>query len=65
MSEVVEEKVEIPPQCKECLWIKDNKCRYEGLHYDEFNEDIYDDRGLNGCHSTVEDVKEVDWSEYK
>lgn len=65
MSEVVEEKPEIPPQCKGCLWIKDNECRYEGKHYDEFNDDIYDDRKLNGCHSTVEEVKEVDWSEYK
>lgn len=65
MSEVVEEKPKPPESCKGCLWIKDNECRYEGDHYDDFDVNIDSETGLGGCHSTVEGVKEVDWSKYE
>lgn len=57
------EAPQIPPQCKDCLWIKDSKCFYEGDKYDDFNDDI-EEGGLNTCHSKVEGVESVDWSDF-
>ena len=68
MSEV-EEKTVIPEYCKGCLWIKEKKdskeleCRYEGEHYDDFDENAGSNT-LNYCHSKEEEIEAVDWSEY-
>ncbi|MFX1349469.1 MAG: hypothetical protein ACFE92_12445, partial [Promethearchaeota archaeon] len=53
------ETPQIPPQCKDCLWIKDGKCFYDGDEYDDWSDD-FTEGNLAECHSKIEGFESVD-----